>query len=281
MPTSLKRTRALARLRSLRAQVEREGLPAQPNVYHVAAITAGAIEILRGTGAQRAAAAASYLYRLAPASFRASGVEAQLDCQRGCSYCCHGYVSASAPQIFAAAAAIRADALTYDAACERIRALAPRVRGLEWRARIALREPCALLADGACSIYAGRPFACRGYVSTSVAACRRAYEALTDEVPVPPAYASVRSALESALRAALRACGLPTVSYELTAALACALAAPDAQARWLRGEAVFDDAAVDRSAGAAAELQRQAMLDTLLAIVRGEPPQALLAAPPA
>jgi hypothetical protein len=71
------------------------------------------------------------------------------------------------------------------------------------------------------------------------------------------------------------------VSYELSAALACVLAAPDAQARWLRGEAVFDAAAVDRSAGAAAEAQREAMLDTLLAIVRGEPPQALLAAPPA
>jgi hypothetical protein len=278
---SLKRTRALARLRSLRVQVERDGLPPQPNVYHVAALTAGAIEILRGADSRRASAAASWLYRLAPASFRASGAEEGLACQRGCSYCCHGYVSASAPQIFAAAAAVRANAVTFEAACERIRATAARVQGLEWRERIALRTPCALLVDHACSIYAARPLACRGYASLSVAACKRAYDTLSDEVPVPPAYASVRSALESALRAALKACSLPSVSYELTGALACALESADAEGRWLRGEALFDEASIDRSAAAAAEAQRELMLDTLLAVARGDEPVALVAARPA
>ena len=180
---SLKKTRALARLRSLRVEVERNGLPAQPNVYHVAALTAGAIEFLRGGDKRRASAAAAYLYRLAPASFHASGLDERLACQRGCSYCCHGYVSASAPQIFAAAAAVRADALTFEAACERIRALAGRVQGLEWRERIGLRQPCALLVDAACSIYGARPLACRGYVSLSLAACQRAFDTLSDEVP--------------------------------------------------------------------------------------------------
>jgi hypothetical protein len=278
---SLKRKRALERLRVIRAEVEQQGLPARPNLYHVAALTAGAIEILERDDAQRASAAAQYLYRVAPQSFAASGVESQLACRRGCAFCCHGYVSASAPQVFAAAAALRRDGLGFEAANERVHALAARVRGVDWRARIALREPCALLLDGACSIYAARPLACRGFASYSVETCRRAFERLTDEVIVPAPYASVRSALESALRAALKSCRLPAVSYELTGALAQALTEPDAEARWLRGEPVFDPGTIDRSTDAATEFQREVMLDTLIAVARGETPEALTGARPA
>jgi hypothetical protein len=278
---SLKRTRALARLRSLRTEVERHGLPAQPQLHHVAALTAGTIEILAGDHPGRASAAARYIHRIAPLSFRASGVEARLACRRGCAWCCHGYVSASAPQVFAAAGAIRRNVLTFDAACARIRATSARVRGLDWRARIALREACPLLADGACTIYDARPLSCRGFASFSAEACRRAYDALTDQVMIPPPYANVRSALESALRAALKACELPAVSYELTSALASALDSNDAEARWLDGEAVFDPATIDRSADAASEFQRDVMLDTLIAVARGEAPAALAGARPA
>ncbi len=274
-PMPLSHRRALERLRKVRAELERDGLPAQPNLHHVAALTAGAIEILAGADPQRANAAARYLYRLAPQSFRASGIEERLACARGCAWCCHGYVSATAPQIFAAAQAIRADPRSSGAAHERIRALAARVHGLEWRARIALREPCALLVDGACSIYAARPLACRGFASFSAATCKRAFDALTDEVRVPVVYANVRSALESALRAALRACALPAVSYELMAGLATVLDTPDAEARWLRGDAVFAPEIIDRSADAATEHQRTLMLDTLIAVARGERPVAM------
>jgi hypothetical protein len=268
----LKRRRALDSLRKLRRDVEKSGLPPQPNVYHVAALTSGLVEILAGDDRARASLAARYLYRIAPASFRASGVEERLACKRGCAFCCHGYVSASGPQIFAAADAVRAERVTFAAALARLRSTAARVHGLAWRERIALRAPCPLLVDSACSIYAARPLACRGYVSLSVAACERAFEHLTAEVPIPPVYASVRSALEMAMRAALKACSLPHVSYELTGALTQALAADDAQARWLAGEALFDPQTVDHSADAAAAAQRAHMLDTLIALARGEQP---------
>lgn len=278
---SLKRTRALARLRSLRIEVERHGLPARPQLHHVAALTAGTIEILARDDPGRAAAAARYIQRIAPRSFRASGVEASLACRRGCAWCCHGYVSASAPQVFAAARAIRGNVLTFDAACTRIRDMSMRVRGLDWRARIALRAPCPMLSDGACAIYDARPLSCRGFASFSAETCKRAYEALSDEVMIPPPYANVRSALESALRAALKACELPTVSYELTSALSTALDSADAEARWLAGEPVFDPMTIDRSADAATERQRDVMLDTLIAVARGADPAALAGARPA
>jgi hypothetical protein len=116
-------------------------------------------------------------------------------------------------------------------------------------------------------------------VSYSVESCRRAYEALTDEVVIPAPYASVRSALESALRAALKACALPAVSYELTGGLAKALAEPDAEPRWLAGETVFDAETIDRSADRATEFQREVMLDTLIAVARGEAPPAAATLP--
>lgn len=271
-PLSLKRRRALESLRKLRLAIEKNGLPPQPNAYHVAALTAGLIAILQTAERTRASAAAQYLFRIAPPSFEASGVEPQLACKRGCTFCCHGYVSATAPQIFAAAAAVRGQGIAGEAALERLRATALRVQGFAWRDRIALRLPCPLLVDAACSIYPARPLACRGYVSPSVAACERAFEQLTDEVPIPSAYANVRSALEMALRAALQACALPAVSYELTGALTRALDCADAEVRWLRGEEVFAQALVDRSADANAQVQRSVMIDTLLALTRGEQP---------
>jgi hypothetical protein len=274
---SLKRRRALESLRKLRLGIEKDGLPSQPNLYHVAALTVGLIAILRAAHRNRASAAANYLFRMAPASFRASGVEAQLACKRGCAFCCHGYVSATAPQIFAAAAAVREQGLAFETARERIRVTAMRVQGLAWRDRIALRLPCPLLVDAACSIYAARPLACRGYVSPSVAACERAFERLTEEVTIPPAYANVRSALEMALRAALKACELPNASYELTGALMRALDCADAETRWLAGEEVFAASLVDRSADAATESQRAMMIETLLALARGEQPAQLSA----
>lgn len=270
---SLRRERALAKLRKLRAQVHRDGLPAQPNVYHVAALTSALVEVLGNTGdSKRASAAAEYLYRVATPSFRATGIEPKLECKRGCDYCCRGYVSATAPQIFAAAKAIRAQSLSYEAAVARIGAAAHKVRGLDWKTRCELHEPCPLLVEGACSIYASRPLACRGFVSFSVNACRRAFERNTSDIEVPPIYGNVRSALENALRAAMKHHGLPLESYELDGALASVLAHPDAESAWLRGEDVFVGVDVDRSADPGSLLQREIMLDTLLAVASGETP---------
>jgi hypothetical protein len=279
---SLRRERALAKLRRLRAELQRAGLPAQPNVYHVAALASALIERLgERRDPARASAAAEYLYRIAPASFRATGIEPGLDCKRGCDYCCRGYVSATAPQIFAAARAVRAQALSYEAARARVAAASEKVRGAEWLARCRMHEPCPLLVEGACSIYASRPLACRGFVSLSVAACRRAFEQNTNDVVVPAVYGNVRSALENALRAALKHHALPGESYELDTALQCVLARPDAEAAWLGGEDVFAGADVDRSADPAARSQRELMLDTLLAVAAGEAPGHLTAQRPA
>ena len=233
---SLRRERSLTKLRKVRAQVHRDGLPAQPNVYHVAALTSALVERLGDRGdAKRASASAEYLYRVATPSFRATGIEPKLECKRGCDYCCRGYVSATAPQRFAAAKAIRAHRLSHEAAVARIGAAAAKVRGLDWKTRCKLHEPCPLLVEGGCSIYASRPLPCRAFVSFSVNSCRRALELDTNDIDVPPIYGNVRSALENALRAVLKHHGLPLESDELDGGLASVLAHPDAESAWLGG----------------------------------------------
>ena len=46
-------------------------------------------------------------------------------------------------------------------------------RYVDYARRLSMRLPCPLLADGACSVYAARPSACRSLVSSSLSACRR------------------------------------------------------------------------------------------------------------
>jgi len=256
-------------------------LPAAPNVHHVAAIASALIERMsERADAQRASAAAEYLFRLAAPSFRATGIEPGLACRRGCDYCCRGYVSATAPQIFAAARAIRAGQSTHADAVARVVAAADRVRGLSWQERCRLHEPCPMLDAGECGIYAARPLACRGFVSYSAASCRQAFEDGAHPVMVPAAYASVRSALEAAMRAALKRLSFSYDSYEFDTALERVLSRPRAEADWLEGDDVFAGVDVDRSADPASVLQREIMLDTLIAMTEGESPEHLLAKRP-
>src|SRR4051812_21699759 len=208
------------------------------------------LEILRDSGnARRASDAAQHavasLDRLLAAS--SSGAPA-LACAKGCSLCCHNWVSATAPEIFLLARAARADA----AAPARIRTAADLSDGMERAVRVAGAAACALLQDDLCSVYTARPLVCRAFVSTSLAACRAAFSGGPDDIPMPGNFVGLRGAHEHALWAALRAAGLPDASYELNAAIARIIEDEGAEARWLAGADVFAGIATDDPDDAAA-----------------------------
>jgi len=269
---SLKRQRALERLRAARRRVEDEGFSSPPDLLQAAALTAGVVAILRNAdNAARASAAARYVFRVAERSFERTGLAREIACRAGCSYCCNGYVSATAPQVFAAAHAIRAEPARAGEIAARVAAANRVTRGLDWDARCRARNPCPMLEQNLCGIYASRPLACRGFAYFSLPACVRSFEQQTDDVPIPPAYAQLRSALESALRAGLKATGFGWRSYELNHALAVALETPDAEAAWLAGEPVLAAVALDPLGSADEERMREAMLDELIALAEGKP----------
>jgi len=188
----------------------------------------------------RSSDAAHETQKILDLSLRNNLPEAPLDCQKGCSHCCHNFVSASAPQIFRIARHIR-EMPDRDLRLGKIRAADDTTRGIERSQRYLSRQPCALLEGGGCSVYEHRPTACRGMASHDVTTC----EKRVDGVLTPPAYELLRGLIDFALAAALKVSDLPQQAYELNQGLRIVLEEADAEQRWLDGEDIFHDVMKD------------------------------------
>lgn len=190
----------------------------------------------------RASDAAIETQKVLDLSLRNNRPAEALACKKGCSYCCHNFVSATAPQVFRIGRFIKEthkDDLAP--ALEKIFAAEDETRNVDRSRRFNERQPCAFLLDGVCSVYDQRPTACRGMASIDVSAC----EKRVDGIPVPPAHNLLKGLVDFGLFAALKACGLSHASYELNHAVRIVLEELDTEQRWLNGEDVFADAMKD------------------------------------
>jgi Fe-S-cluster containining protein len=165
-------------------------------------------------------------------------------CAKGCAHCCTTAVSATIPEVLALAAALRADptrAMRVRVAAER----AATTTGDWWSVA---RRDCPVLENSACGAYDARPGACRGLLSTSLSACAEIFHSNTN---TPMAYpgdsAALRTVTVVMMKAALRVSGLGAAHVALSPALAIALTVPDAEARWLAGEPLFNAAPPDNA----------------------------------
>ena len=156
-------------------------------------------------------------------------------CKKGCAHCCSQDVAITAPEAFFVAAAVR----SKQTLAEALLATDDRLRGVGAVERLG-QVLCPLLKDAACSIYAARPLACRGFVSVSLPACLATFvDHQAPNVPMPQANVNVLYTMRMLLKATLRLTGLEDQTYEMTAAVAVALREPDAEKRWLNGEKIF------------------------------------------
>jgi hypothetical protein len=116
--------------------------------------------------------------------------------------------------------------------------------------RAAARLPCPLLEDGRCSVYPVRPLVCGGWTSLDVGACEAYWRAPEDRssAPVYPAQYEIACALFRGVGRGLADAGLEGRPLELNAALAIALARPNAADRWARSLPVFSLAVDPESA---------------------------------
>lgn len=191
----------------------------------------------------RAAQAGETAVRLYTLTKANDPAPAQVACKQGCAYCCHLSVTATAPEIFAIAARLRAE--REPDALQALLEMADRTANLDRAARVAGQLPCMLLEEGLCSVYASRPISCRSLLSREVEPCIETYEGREAQIPVPRAAAVIATDCRIALCAALLAAGLSSDGYELSAALRVVLSDEDSEAKWLAGEPVFSGVLVD------------------------------------
>src|SRR5260221_14621425 len=111
------------------------------------------------------------------------------------------------------------------------------------RDRARERVPCPLLdPSGACGVHPARPLLCRGYNSCDLGACLAAFDAGEPEVRLP-ANANQGLACRSAFAGLLLGGahgGRDAGPLELIAGVRAALADPESETKWLRGERGFD-----------------------------------------
>jgi hypothetical protein len=157
-------------------------------------------------------------------------------CRKGCAHCCTQPVVVTAPEAFWVAAQVRKRPKVAAA----IKQAAASIGHLPLQERLKAQTFCPMLDEALCSIYAGRPIGCRGFVSVDLDACLRMFtRAEITDIPMPNDTVQILYAVRMLLASALRLLKLPETVYEMNTILALILATENAEARWLAGEDIF------------------------------------------
>lgn len=220
----------------------KRGLPQTPPPEPMLGLAVVLRDTLADTAvADRASRAAAMVHKVFELSAKATPSKLELACRKGCSYCCHTPVSATAPELFLIARTLQP---TKTPAREAVIAGAVNTASAGIDGRFGKKIPCALLAGDACSVYAERPTMCRQVTSTQLAACIDEYEGrdFNGDMVVSRLYLDHARNCRIPLQAALVSLGLPLASYELGAGLLAAME-PGAEAAWLSGMNTFHDIA--------------------------------------
>jgi Fe-S-cluster containining protein len=157
----------------------------------------------------------------------------ELSCQRGCAYCCHLRVEIRPHDAFVLAHHIQTKFNTDQRAraIARIEANLQRIAALTAEQHIRAGIPCALLDEGVCSVYDGRPVTCRKYYSLSLETCRNAFNDTSAPLTGDIEHEQVRLAGNAV--ALGHAKGLEDAGYDAKLyALHCALTKPKAEKRY-------------------------------------------------
>jgi Fe-S-cluster containining protein len=170
--------------------------------------------------------------------------KASVACRAGCSHCCSVSIDVQAHEVFFAAEFIQlnfsADALA--GVIERTAARRARVAGLSVEARDRLSHPCALLgADGRCTIYEGRPEACRVHHTSDAAVCaaHAADRSVDLDAVYIPALRARMFAVMLGMDEALEAEDYDDQAYDFGSALHEALTNSLCRVLWMRRKPAF------------------------------------------
>jgi Fe-S-cluster containining protein len=160
-----------------------------------------------------------------------------LACKNGCYWCCYFTVDVRAVEVFSILDFMVRELSPDEQARVRreIDANSTLLRGVDAMERMQRNVKCPFLAAGRCTIYAARPQTCRNYHATDVAGCRASYEH-PENTEIDPDFAPLvyqtGGAHVDAFCSALQERGYDVQAYELSTALAAAIAQPESRARF-------------------------------------------------
>ena len=179
-------------------------------------------------------------YASAPADARAA-----VACRAGCDACCHVPVGVQAHEVLIVAQYIQThfSPTELDAVIVRAAAHHAKVVGKNNREQAALKSPCVLLQAGSCSVYDGRPEACRSHHSPNAAACGLNLDFEREEIDVfIPKVRGRMFAVMLGIDQAVAEAGFDGQAYDLGSALHEALTDSRCAIRWTQRQRAFSDA---------------------------------------
>lgn len=170
-------------------------------------------------------------------------VLATVACRAGCDSCCRVPVDVQAHEVFFAANYIQVH-FSADALAEllvRLAAHRERVAAFASGERDHSRQACAMLRDGSCSIYDGRPQPCRSHHSSDAAVCAAHMTDPTVNVSKVyiPALRARMFAVMLGVDEALEAAGYDERAYDFGSALHEALTNSFCLVSWMRRQNAF------------------------------------------
>jgi Fe-S-cluster containining protein len=160
-----------------------------------------------------------------------------LACKNGCFWCCYFTVDVRAVEVFAILDFMERELSPEQQARVRseIGANSTLLRGLDDLERMQRNVKCPFLAAGRCTIYEARPQTCRNYHATDASGCRASYEH-PENTEIDPDFAPLvyqtGGAHVDAFCSVLQERGYDVRAYELSTALAAAIAQPESRARF-------------------------------------------------
>ncbi len=171
-------------------------------------------------------------------------IEETIQCQSGCSYCCHFRVDVSANEVFAIVKHVHSTftADMLEKLVEKATNNKKKLDILSQGKRIVTNIACPLLEDNVCSIYTMRPSMCRKMHSTNVEACIHSYDNPEDknvENAEHPVLSAITMTMLTAAREGFSALGLDKTVYDLNEVLITALSDNKYKKRWLNGKKAF------------------------------------------
>ncbi len=113
-----------------------------------------------------------------------------IQCENGCSWCCYQPVYMTTQEAILIFEFIHQvfDVNQRDKIFSKAQAKYKLTKGLKEERKQKIKFACPFLMDGSCSIYSVRPMACRIYLSSDRASCKKKFDSPGDDTIIPALY---------------------------------------------------------------------------------------------